>query len=120
MSLQVELVLGLLAYGVQIGSKSSLRDRFGIVVVVLLTLDEGPGILRRDDAWRMTEPAERSGDEMRAETRLHPDDASRQLLKCLDQRQSLDLPAEGDLASMIKADKVENVLADIDADDAQF
>src|SRR5690606_20730470 len=96
--LQVELLLALLAHGAQVGAKGGLCDRLGIVVVVLLTLHEGLHIDRWNDARLMAELAQRTTDEMGAETRFHADDTRCQLLERLDQRQSLDLAAERDLA----------------------
>ena len=64
----------------------------------------------------MAELAQGAADEVGAEAGLHPDDAGRQLLERLDQRQPLDLAAEGDLAVGAEADEVEDFLADIDAD----
>ena len=53
---------------------------------------------------------------MRAETGFHPDDARRQRLECVDQRQSLYVAPEDDLASAVEADEVEDILANVDAD----
>jgi hypothetical protein len=53
---------------------------------------------------------------MRAEAGFHPDDARRQRLECVDQRQPLYLAPEDDLASVVEADEVEDILANVDAD----
>jgi hypothetical protein len=71
---------------------------------------------RRDDAGLKTQAAQRSADEVGAEAGLHADYATRQFLEFHHQRKSLDLPPKNDLAVQIEADKVENILADVDAD----
>jgi hypothetical protein len=56
---------------------------------------------------------------VRAQARLHADDAARQRLELGHQGQALDLPPNNNLAVPIKAHKVEDILADIDADSAR-
>jgi hypothetical protein len=53
---------------------------------------------------------------VRTQARLHADDAARQPLELGHQGQALDLPPNNNLAVSIKANKVEDILADIDAD----
>lgn len=53
--LKVELVLRLLAYDAQVGPQCGLCDRLGVVVVVLLSLDERLHIDRRDDPRLVTQ-----------------------------------------------------------------
>ena len=53
---------------------------------------------------------------MGAETRLHRDDALRQLLKGGSQSQTLDLPAQDHLPGAVETDQMKPVLADVDAD----
>ena len=88
----------------------------GVVVIVLLALDEGFDVDRRNNAWLKAQFAKRSADEMRAQAGFHADDAWRQFLKFADQRQPPDLPTQHNLAASIKANEVEYVLADIDTD----
>jgi hypothetical protein len=68
-------------------------------------------------AWFMAELAQTARNKVRAEAGFHPDDARRQRLECVDQRQPLNLAVERDLASAVEADEVEDILADVDADD---
>ena len=51
---------------------------------------------------------------MGAQTRLHAADATRQLFERRDQRQPFDLAPQDNLAVRIKADKVKDILVDID------
>lgn len=53
--LKVELVLRLLAYDAQVGPQCGLCDCLGVVVVVLLSLDERLHIDRRDDPRLVTQ-----------------------------------------------------------------
>lgn len=78
---RIQLILALLRHGLQVRSKGGLGNRFGIIVIVLLTLDEWLDVNRRDDPRLKPQTSQRSADKMRAETRLHPNNASRQLLK---------------------------------------
>ena len=98
------------------GPQRRFGDRLGVVVVVLLSLHERLHIDRRDDPRLVAELAQGAADEMGAEAGLHADDAWRQLLERLGERQPLDLAAERDLAVSAEADEVEDFLADIDAD----
>src|SRR6516165_7216030 len=79
--LQVELILRLLADNAQIRPQGRLGDGFGIVVIVLLPLDERLDVNCRNDPRLMSERPQRSADEMRAEARFHADDARRQFLE---------------------------------------
>ena len=53
---------------------------------------------------------------MGAEASLHADNASRQLLERLLERQAADFTSERNLTVSAKADEVKDFLADIDAD----
>jgi hypothetical protein len=55
--LQVELILALLLDKPQVRSQRRLGDGLGIVVVVLLPLQEGLDVDRRDDPWLVPMPA---------------------------------------------------------------
>ncbi|WP_247511851.1 hypothetical protein, partial [Bradyrhizobium sp. 157] len=63
----------------------------------------------------VTQLTQRPTDKMGAEARLHADDARRQLFKDRNERQPLDLTTKSNLAVRAKANDVEDVLADIDA-----
>ena len=63
----------------------------------------------------MAQLPQRPTDKMRAEASLHADDARRQLPECLDKRQALDLPTEGNTSIRAEADNVKNLLANVDA-----
>ena len=117
--LEVELVLRLLADDPQIRSQSGLRDRLGVVVVVLLPLYERLHIDRRDDPRLVTQLTQRPADKVGAEARLHADHARRQPFKGLQERQALDLATKSNLAVRAKTNNVEDFLADIDADRGQ-
>ena len=97
------------------GRKRCFGNPFGVVVVVLLTLHEGLGVLGRNDPRLKAQPAQCAADEVSTQARLQSDDAARQLLERCNQRQTLDLAPQNNAAIRIKADKVEDVLADIDA-----
>jgi hypothetical protein len=59
-------------------------------------------MFRGDDAWFVAEPAQRVADKVRAQARLHADDAARQLLECVGKRQPFDLPTEAIFPSALK------------------
>jgi hypothetical protein len=117
--LQVELVLALLLDHAQVWPQRCLRNRFGVVVVVLLTLHEGLGVDRRDDPRLVSQRAQHAADKVRAQTGFHPDDTARQVLECVFENQSPDLPADGDLAVVAQSDEVKNLFADVDTNDRQ-
>ena len=117
--LQVELILRLLADNAQIRPQGRLGDGFGIVVIVLLPLDERLDVNCRNDPRFMSERPQRSADEMRAEARFHADDAGRQFLECFGKRQPLDLSTERDLPIGVKADNMKNIFSNVDADRCQ-
>ena len=118
--LQIELILALLLDEAQVRAQRRLGDGLGIVVVVLLSLHERLDIDRRDDPRLVAQGAQGPADKVRAQARLHADDARRQLLERICESQPLDLPAEGNLAVGAEPDEVKNLLADIDADDRQW
>jgi hypothetical protein len=91
----------------------------GIVEIVLLPLVEGLGVFGRHDARLEAQFAQGPTNEMRAQAGFHTDDAAWQLLEGRHQRQTFDLTPQYDLAVEIKADQMEDVLADVDADGSQ-
>src|SRR4029077_922549 len=108
--LQVELILALLLDDAQVRSQRRLGDGLGIVVVVLLPLQEGLDVDRRDNPRLVSQCPQRPADEMRAQTSFHADDARRQLLERVRETQSLDLPSEGNLPVDAEPDDVKNLL----------
>src|SRR5262249_35658576 len=117
--LEVELGLRLLAYDAQVRPRCGLGHCLGVVVVVLLSLDERLHIDRRDDPRLVTQLTQRPADKVGAKARFHADHARRQPPECLNQRQSLDLATESNLAVGAKTDNVEDFLADVDANRGQ-
>src|SRR5262245_66651103 len=53
-----------------------LRDRFGIAVIVLVTLEKGLDVLRRDQTHVVSERLNLAGDVMRATAGFEPDKAA--------------------------------------------
>jgi len=117
--LQVELILALLLDNTQVRSQRRLADCLGIVVVVFLPLQERFDVDRWDDPWLVSQGAEHSADEVRAQAGFHADDARWQPLERVFETQSPDLPPEGNLPVDAQPDEVKNLLADVDADDRQ-
>jgi hypothetical protein len=95
--LQIELVLALLLHDAQVRSQRCFSDRLGIIVIVLLSLHERFNVDRRDDPRLMSQRAEYSADEVRAQAGFHTNNARWQLLKRVFETQSPDLPSEGNL-----------------------
>lgn len=62
--LQIELILALLGYAIQVWPKGRFRNGFGVVVVVLLALVEGLGKFGRNDARLKAQSAQRVADKM--------------------------------------------------------
>jgi len=114
--LQVELVLGLLLDEAQVRAQRCFGDCLGIVVVVLLPLYEGLDVDRRDDPRLVPQRAQFPADEVRAQAGFHTNDARRQLLECVFETQSPDLPSEGNLPVNAEPDEVKNLFANVDAD----
>jgi hypothetical protein len=99
----------------QIRAKRGFGDRLGVVVIVLLALQEGLHVHRWDDARFVPQRPQASAHEMRAQTRLQANDAGRNLLEGLHKREPLDLAAKSDLTVRVEANDVKDVLPDIDA-----
>ena len=88
----------------------------GIAVVVLVALEERLDVLRRDQADVMPKWLDLAGYVMRARPGFQANKAGRQIDKPADELASRYLEAHGDRAALIKADQVERVLADVQAD----
>ena len=80
--LQIKLILGFLANGSEVRSERCLGNGFGIVIVILLALQERLHVDRRDNPWLEAKLAEGAAHEMRAHAGFHPNDTARKLLKC--------------------------------------
>ncbi len=118
-ALQSTEILALLRHRLQVRSQRGLGNRFDVVVVILLPLDERSHVDRRDDPRFKSQTSQRSADKMRAETRLHPDHASRQGFKGGVQRQTLDPSSQDQSALRIEPNQMKDVLADVDANHRQ-
>src|SRR5829696_8268400 len=79
--LQVELILRLLGHAAQVRAQGRLRDGLGIVVVVLLPLDERLHVDGRNDPRLVAEGAQGAADKVGAQARFHADHAGGSFLK---------------------------------------
>jgi hypothetical protein len=113
--LEVELILCLLAHDAEVRPQRSLCNSFGVVVVVL-PLHERLHIDCREDPWLMTKLAQYPANKVSIRAGFHTDNARRQ---GLNERQSLDLATESNFAIRAKANDVEDVFPDVDADRGQ-
>ncbi len=75
--LQVELILCLFPNKLQIRPKSRLGNRLGVVVIVLLALDEGLDVDRRNNPRFVAQFAKCTADEMRTQTSFHANNTGR-------------------------------------------
>ena len=112
--LHIELILAFLGNRRQVRPQGYFRNSLSIIVVILLSLDEGLYINGRDDTRFEPEFAQGSTDKVGVSARFHANDASWKSLKGLQQGKSFDLLAQNKLAIIIKANQMECVLADID------
>src|SRR5262245_17832916 len=92
------------------------RDRLGIAIVVLVALQEGLDVLRRDQAHVVSECLDLAGDVMRATTGLEPDQAALEVGKPACELTARNFGSQHDGATLIETDEVERGLANIDAD----
>src|SRR6266446_2047943 len=114
--LQVELLDALGGYKAHGRAPHRLGYRFRVPEVVLMALDERLHVLRRHQLRVMAQRQELAAEMMGPDTSLHPDQARRHVREA-----GLDLAAreflsQNDLAALIQANKVEGVLANVDAD----
>src|SRR4051812_29357927 len=91
-----------------------------IVVVVLLSLQEGFDIDRWDDPRLVPQRAQPPTDKGRAQAGFHANNTGRQLLKRLFQIQPPDLLAKSNLPVGPEPDEMKNLLANVDADHRQW
>ena len=118
--MQIELLLRLGCHEAHGWPLHCFSSRLGIAVIVLVALEEGlhifgwhqPGIVPKRDQL----PAHM----VRASAGLHADQAGRKISKAVLKLTARELRLEDDSAAFIEADQVENVLADIDADDGNL
>jgi hypothetical protein len=80
-----------------------------------VSFKEGLHILCRDEANVVTKGFEPAADMMRARTGLHPDQTARNVGQAPIELPSRRLQLQYDVAALIEADQMEDVLADIDA-----
>jgi hypothetical protein len=108
------LILRLLGHAAQVRATGGLRDRLGVVVVVLLSLHEGLHVDGLNDPRLVAKGAQGAADEVRAQAGLHADDAGWKSLERVGERQALDLAPEGDRAFRAEADEGEDVFTNVD------
>ena len=107
--LQIELILAFLGNRRQVRPQGCFCNGLSIIVVILLSLDEGLYINGWDDTRFEPEFAQGSTDKMSAQARFHADNASWKSLKGLQQGKPIDLLAQNKLAIIIKANQMECV-----------
>jgi hypothetical protein len=95
-----------------------LCNGLGIAVVVLVTFEERLHVLRRDQTNIVSKRGELAGDVMRAATGFHADQAARNVGKPALKLSARALQLQNDRPALIEADKMETILAEIDADRA--
>ena len=114
--LQVELVGGLRRHKLHRRSLHCLGDRLRVAEVVLLPLRIGPHVLRRHQPGIVTKRPELPAQMMRTDTGLHADQARWHVGKACFHLATRPLLSQHNRTAPIKADNMERVLADIDAD----
>jgi hypothetical protein len=92
-------------------------DRLRIAEVVLVALQVGSDIAGRHQSRIVAERLEPPAQVVGADAGLHADEAGRQVGELGLELPARQLPAQDDGAALIKADEVEGVLADVDAED---
>ena len=115
--LQVELVRRLSGNELHGWPLHSLGDRLGIAEVVLLPFRIGTDILRRHQPGIVAKAIEFTTEMVRANAGLHADQARWQVGKSGLHLATRPLLAQHNGTTLIVANDVERVLADIDADD---
>src|SRR6266545_2817267 len=92
------------------------RNRLGIAVVVLVTLEERLHVLRRDQTRVVAERCKLPADVMRARAGLHADQAARNIGETAFELTTRYLLLQDDYTPLIEANEVEGVLAEVDPD----
>src|SRR5262249_8500415 len=90
-------------------------NRLGIPVVVLVPFEERLHILRRDQTNIVCKRDELAGDVMRPRTGLHADQAARNVGEPALELSARALQLQNDGPALIEADKMETILAEVDA-----
>jgi hypothetical protein len=114
--LQVELIGGLGRHKLHRRPLHGLGDCLGIAEVILLSLGIGTNILRWHQPGIVSKAIELAAEMMRANAGFHPDQAWRQVGKAGLDLATRPLLPQHDGATIIVANHVERVFADIDAD----
>jgi hypothetical protein len=114
--LQVELIGGLGGDEFHGWPLHCLGNRFGIAEVVLLAFAVGAHVFRRHQSGVVAKRLKLATEVMRTDTGLHPNQARRQVGEPPFHLAARPLLPQFDRATLIVADDVERVLADIDAD----
>ena len=113
--LQIELIGSLCRHELHGGPLHRLGNRLCVAEVVLLPLRIGTHVLCRHQPGVVAKPLELATEMMGADACLHADEARRHVGEPHIHLASRPLLPQHDRAAGIKADNVERVLADIDA-----
>src|SRR5262245_10520429 len=117
-SQQVHLLRRLDRYEVHGWPLHGFRNRLGIAVVVLVTLEERLHVLRWEQTNIVSKRGELASDVMRARTRFHADQAARNVGKPALKLSARAFELQNDRPALIEANKMETILTEIDADRA--
>ncbi len=98
-------------------SRDGFGDRFCVDEVILVTLDAGLHELGQYDPDSVAKPLDLARQPLRTWAGFHADDGRSGALEELKQRVTPEASALHGLAGSIETDHVEDVLADIDAED---
>jgi hypothetical protein len=101
-----------------VGRCTGFGNRFGIAVVVLVTFEERLHVLRRNQTNIVSKRGELASDVMRSRTRFHADQAARNVGEPALELSARAFELPNDCAALIETDKMEAILAKIDADRA--
>jgi hypothetical protein len=115
---QVHLLRRLDRYEVHGRSLYGFRDRVGIAVVVLVTFQERLHVLRWDQTNIMSKRCELPTDIMSPRTGFHIEQAAWNVGEPALELSARALQLQNDCPALIEADKMEAILAKIDADRA--
>jgi hypothetical protein len=95
-----------------------LLQSLGITVVVLVALEEWFHVLRRDQTNIVSKRSELAANVMSPRAGFHADQAARNVGKPTLKLSARALQLQNDRPALIEADKMETILAEIDADRA--
>jgi hypothetical protein len=94
------------------------RDRLGIAVVVLVPLQERLDVLRRDQTNIASKRGELAANVTSPRAGFHADQAARNVGEPALKLSARALQLQNDRPALIEADKMEAILAEVDADRA--